>query len=46
MALKQLVLASQSPRRKQLLQQIGITPVCAPVDIDERVRDNEKPLDY
>lgn len=46
MALKRIVLASQSPRRKQLLQQIGITPVCAPVDIDEHVRDNEKPLDY
>ncbi len=46
MALKQLVLASQSPRRKQLLEQIGITPVCAPVDIDESIRANEKPLDY
>ncbi len=46
MALKQLVLASQSPRRKQLLEQIGIIPVCAPVNIDESVRDNEEPLDY
>jgi len=46
MALKQLLLASQSPRRKQLLEQIGITPVCAPVDIDESIRGNEKPLEY
>ncbi len=46
MALKQLLLASQSPRRKHLLQQIGINPVCTPVDIDESIRDNEKPLDY
>ncbi len=46
MALKKILLASQSPRRKQLLEQIGMTPVCAPVDIDERIKGNEKPLDY
>lgn len=46
MALNQLLLASQSPRRKQLLEQIGITPICAPVDIDESVGENEKPLEY
>lgn len=30
-----LVLASASPRRQALLQQIGITPIVHPVDIDE-----------
>lgn len=41
-----IILASQSPRRKQLLQQIGIEPLCHPVDIDETPGINEKPLDY
>lgn len=41
-----IILASQSPRRKLLLQQIGIQPICKPVDIDESVQDAESPLDY
>jgi septum formation protein len=42
----QLLLASQSPRRKQLLQQIGINPVCKGVDIDESIVGEELPLNY
>lgn len=41
-----IVLASQSPRRKQLLEQIGITPICLPVDIDESKNDTETALKY
>ncbi len=41
-----IILASQSPRRKLLLQQIGVTPICQPVDIDESVIEGELPLDY
>lgn len=40
-----LVLASASPRRLQLLEQIGITPdLVAPADIDEAFIKGEKPL--
>lgn len=41
------VLASASPRRRQLLAQIGITPdeVC-PADIDETPQTNERPRPY
>ncbi len=41
-----IILASQSPRRKLLLQQIGIQPICKPVDIDESVFNSELSLDY
>lgn len=41
-----LVLASASPRRKQLLQQLGLNPYCFSVDIDERQFDNERVDDY
>ena len=37
----QLVLASASPRRQELLQQIGITPLVHPVDIDETPQPGE-----
>ncbi|MFT6777052.1 MAG: septum formation protein [Paraglaciecola sp.] len=41
-----LVLASQSPRRVELLTQIGV-PFCQhSVNIDETVRDDEKPKAY
>ena len=42
-----LILASASPRRRQLLSQIGITPdeVC-PADIDETPHANELPRAY
>ncbi|MGQ7845347.1 Maf family protein [Granulosicoccus sp. 3-233] len=38
-----LILASASPRRQQLLQQIGHDPVCVPVDVDETPRPGEDP---
>lgn len=41
-----LILASASPRRLELLKQIGITPdKIAPAAIDETPRKNEKPRD-
>lgn len=39
-------LASKSPRRKELLLQIGVEFDCLSADIDESVRNNEAPLDY
>ena len=42
-----LVLASESPRRKQLLAQAGIVPdAIAPADIDETIHKNESPRGY
>ncbi len=41
-----IVLASQSPRRVELLRQIGIEPVVVPADIDESVRTGESPEVY
>ncbi len=42
-----LVLASASPRRLDLLKQIGIVPdQVIPADIDETARKNELPRDY
>lgn len=42
-----LILASASPRRKDLLAQIGITPThIIPADIDETPLKGEKPADY
>lgn len=38
-----IVLASASPRRKELLEQIGIEAICHPVDIDESPLANESP---
>ena len=42
----QLILASASPRRKQLLQQMGVVPQVKPANIDETQRPGEKPHDY
>ena len=39
-----VVLASSSPRRRQLLGLLGITPEVAPADIDESWRNGEAPL--
>lgn len=39
----QLILASASPRRQKLLQQIGFDPICTGVDIDEQPLPNETP---
>ncbi|HKQ61450.1 MAG TPA: Maf family protein [Candidatus Polarisedimenticolaceae bacterium] len=38
-----LYLASASPRRLELLRQIGLAPRVCPVDVDETVRDGEPP---
>lgn len=42
----QIILASASPRRKELLNQIKVTPVIHPVDLDETPLPDEKPLAY
>ncbi len=42
----QIVLASASPRRRELLDQLGVTYTVMPVDIDERVLPGEKPELY
>lgn len=41
-----LILASASPRRQELLSQIGIAPEVRTADIDERVRPDEAPAEY
>ena len=41
-----LVLASASPRRRELLSQLGVSFTCDPADIDERIRGGESPGDY
>lgn len=41
-----LLLASQSPRRAELLKQLGISFNQYPVDIDETVLPNETPVKY
>lgn len=42
----ELILASNSPRRKELLTQLGVTFRVVPADIDECVAGNETPEDY
>jgi septum formation protein len=41
-----LILASQSPRRKELLQQLGYSFQCLPADIDESIQLNEGAEQY
>lgn len=41
-----IVLASASPRRAELLTQLGVTYTVAPADIDETPHDGESPADY
>ena len=41
-----IYLASQSPRRRELLQQIGVSHAVLRVDVDERLRVDESALDY
>jgi len=41
-----IYLASQSPRRRELLDQIGVQYQCIPADIDESPLCGEKPQDY
>ena len=42
----QIILASASPRRKELLDQIMVTYSIYPVDLDETPLPDETPLDY
>jgi len=44
--MQQCILASASPRRVELLQQIGLQFSVSPSDIDERLFDDERPGDY
>ena len=41
-----LILASGSPRRRELLKQLGVTFSVAPADIDETITDGESPGDF
>ena len=41
-----VILASASPRRRELLSQIGIAHVVDPADVDEDRRPGEPPADY
>jgi septum formation protein len=41
-----IVLASQSPRRAEILRQAGIAFTVRPASVDETPRDGERPLDY
>ncbi len=41
-----ILLASQSPRRRELLNQIGIAHEVIPADVDETPLGNESPLAY
>ncbi len=42
----QVILASASPRRAQLLRQVGIEPACRPANIDESPLKQEDPVAY
>jgi len=44
--IKKIYLASRSPRRAELLQQMGIDFDVLPSDIDEAVAANESPVEY
>jgi len=45
-SLPPIVLASQSPRRAEILRQAGIPFSVRPASVDETPRDGERPLDY
>jgi len=44
--MSELILASASPRRAEILQQIGVDFQIAPADIDETPKPQESPVDY
>jgi len=41
-----LVLASASPRRRELLERVGFAPIIAPADVDETPWSGEDPIAY
>ena len=41
-----MILASASPRRRELLSRLGVQFTCQPADIDESVHTGESPEDY
>jgi septum formation protein len=41
-----LLLASASPRRRELLERVGFAIEVQPADVDERVQPGESPVDY
>ena len=41
-----ICLASVSPRRHELLQQLGVAHIVSPAQVDETPRDDETPMDY
>ena len=41
-----LVLASASPRRRRLLERLGLRPEVEPAEVDERARAGESPTSY
>ncbi len=43
---QQIILASQSPRRKYLLEQAGIIFTVKPADVEEEIRSSESPEAY
>lgn len=43
---RRLVLASASPRRRHLLEQVGLVPEVVPADIDESPEPGEDPVQY
>lgn len=43
---KTIYLASQSPRRKEILQQLGLYSIVLPTDVDETLLSGEKPEVY
>jgi len=42
----QIILASASPRRRELLEQIGVIAIVQPVDIDETQQGHEPAIKY
>ena len=44
--IQMVILASRSPRRIELLKQVGVDCIVLPADIDESVRVNELPANY
>ena len=42
----ELILASASPRRSELLDQLGLAHRCIPADVDETTAEGERAVDY